>query len=247
MNIPAIERQQLAEQPSQKESSEVFRSQTLPSSRLALNSPDSRNRARLERFIADKFSTAYGASIGEFFPLLLCRSEHEQLLSVVGLRPGTERPLFLEQYLEFPLDQAIAHLSGQEVEREKLMEIGNLASSYRSGNQLTFVLLTAILARAGYSWVVFTATAQVRSLLIRLDFHPVTLCEADQSKLVNKRQIWGSYYQSQPLVQAGNISDGLKILEANSYTRMLLARHEKEIEPLARQLRTLRLQNRSVI
>jgi len=210
--------------------------------RYSLNAPDSTQRALLESFIAQRFSAAYGASIVEFFPLLLARSDDRQVSSVVGLRPGTDRPLFLEQYLDAPLEQAIAGKAGASVERNRLMEIGNLASSFKSGNQLTFILLTAILSQAGYTWVVFTATEQVRALLARLDFHPVTLCEADESKLVNKQQVWGSYYQAQPKVQAGNLQEGMAILEANRYSRMVLENHRAIIDGLAEKLRILRLQ-----
>ena len=105
-----------------------------------------------------------------------------------------------------------------------------------------FMLLTAVLARAGYSWVVFTATAQVRSLLSRLDLHPVTLCEASENRLVNKSQVWGSYYQSQPKVQAGCIAAGMAALQSNRFARTLLDRHEREIESLARQLIARRMQ-----
>jgi hypothetical protein len=181
----------------------------------------------------------------EFFPILLSRTDNEQLSSVVGLRPGTERPLFLEQYLDSPLEQAIANASGQQVPRSNLMEIGNLASSFRSGNQVMFILLTAMLARAGYEWVVFTATAQVRALLARLDFHPVTLCEANPAMLVNKSQVWGSYYQSQPMVQAGSTREGMAALLANRKAKALITAHEQDIESLARELVSLRLHNQT--
>jgi|GEM_PF-208093 len=211
----------------------------------SLNSVDSPPRVRLEKFVCDRFSNCYGAAIVEFFPLFLARTDNDRISSVVGLRPGTDRPLFLEQYLHSTLEQAIAGQMGTAVARDQIMEIGNLASSHKSGNQLMFVMLTAILAKAGYSWVVFTATAQVRSLLKRLDFHPVTLCEADPTRLVNKHQVWGSYYQSQPLVQAGNVMDGLDILQANKHTRSLLTSHESDIEALANQLCLLKQQYRS--
>lgn len=212
---------------------------------FTLNTPDSIRRAVLEQFIATKFNAIYGAAIVEFFPILLSRADDEQLSSVVGLRPGTERPLFLEQYLDVPLEQAIAAASGQLVSRGSLMEIGNLASSFRSGNQVMFILLTAILARAGYEWVVFTATAQVRALLARLDFHPVTLCEANPARLVNKSQVWGSYYQSQPMVQAGSIRDGMAALLANHKAKALITAHEQDIENLACELVSLRLNNQT--
>ena len=245
MSIPAIKLQQSVKQPPDNEA--VASSGSLRKSattQFTLNSPSSDQRARLEQFIANKFNIAYGASIVEFFPLLLSRTDDRQLSSVVGLRPGTERPLFLEQYLDRPLEEAISRQSGVQVERARLMEIGNLASSYRSGNQLMFILLTAVLARAGYTWVVFTATSQVRSLLTRLEFHPVTLCEADESRLVNKQQVWGSYYQSQPMVQAGSVSQGMAVLESNEFSRKLLQTFDTEIDCLAETLRILRQQRR---
>ncbi len=244
MSIPAIEFQQVINQFSPLES--VIASQAANRSaatQFTLNSPDSGQRTRLEQFIADKFNAVYGASIVEFFPLLLSRSDDSHLSSVVGLRPGTDRPLFLEQYLDCALEQAVARQSGLEVARDRLMEIGNLASSYRSGNQFMFMLLTAVLDRAGYEWVVFTATAQVRSLLARLDFHPLTLCDANEARLVNKQQVWGSYYQSQPMVQAGSVAEGMNILRSSRFARTLLAAHQAEIEKLALELINLRLRN----
>ncbi|MCB1670442.1 MAG: thermostable hemolysin [Gammaproteobacteria bacterium] len=240
MTTSAIELQQLVKHPTGKPAISVTSASKSAATHFTLNSPDSERRTRLEQFIADKFNAIYGAAIVEFFPLLLSRSDDEQLSSVVGLRPGTERPLFLEQYLDSSLEQAIAQQSGLDVGRERLMEIGNLASSYRSGNQFMFMLLTAVLSRAGYDWVVFTATAQVRALLARLDFHPLTLCDAREAKLVNKKQVWGSYYQSQPMVQAGSIAEGMAILHRNHFARTLLSNHEAEIETLARELISLR-------
>jgi len=208
------------------------RSQT----RYYLDTTGSPRRADLESFIASRFNKYYGASIVEFYPLLLARYDRSRISSIVGLRSGSNRPLFLEQYLETSLAQTIAHKAGQTVQRDSIMEIGNLASSFNSGNRLMFVLLTAILARAGYMWVVFTATNQVRSMLERLNLKPVSLCQADESKLVDENQVWGSYYRSQPIVQAGNVAEAMAILQSAKVARRFIDDHEHQIATLASQL-----------
>ena len=198
--------------------------------------PDSPNRNQTEQFVASRFHEAYGASIIEFFPLLLCRKDAGNISSVLGLRTGTQRPLFLEQYLDRDLESEIFRLTGSQVGREQLVEIGNLSSAGRFGSQLLFILLTAILAEAEFEWVVFTATRQIRQLLCRLQFVPVTLCAADPGRLLNKQQVWGSYYQSKPEVQAGKIAAGLEILQNNPVTAALLDQYSQEIKALASAL-----------
>lgn len=212
-----------------------------PEIEFKLHSAPSKERDAAERFIAGRFHTAFGANIAEFFPLLLSRSDTGKLASVIGIRPGTVRPLFLEQYLEESLEEAISQASGKKIARESLVEIGNLASRCKSGNQLMFTLLTAVLAKAGYTWVVFTATEQIRLLLRRLRFKPMTLCTANPAKLVNRNQQWGDYYQSQPKVQAGNIKEALEILRLNPFTARLIDENTWEIDRLAKVLMAARI------
>jgi len=213
-----------------------------PSGSFVLALPADLNRNEYERFIAQRFNEAFGASIIEFFPLLLACRDTDAVTSVVGLRPGDQRPLFLEQYLDSSLETAIGNATGRKVDRLQLMEIGNLASAGKTGSQLLFILLTAMLAEAGFEWVVFTATEQIRLLLQRLRFEPVTLCEADPDRLVNKNQVWGSYYQSHPKVQAGNVSEAVEILHCNPYSAALLKKHKEEIRQLAADLLPARCQ-----
>ncbi|MEX2129975.1 MAG: thermostable hemolysin [Pseudohongiellaceae bacterium] len=213
-----------------------------PSGSFMLALPADPDRSEYEQFIAQRFNEAFGASLIEFFPLLLARRDADAVTSVVGLRPGDRRPLFLEQYLDSNLETAISDATGCNVDRLQLMEIGNLASVGKTGSQLLFILLTAVLAEAGFEWVVFTATEQIRLLLQRLRFEPVTLCEANPARLVNKNQVWGSYYQSHPKVQAGNVSEAVEILHCNPYSAALLKKHKEEIRKLAGDLLPARYQ-----
>jgi len=220
------------------ESLNVIRNESAQESRISfqLCLQGALGRQEQEAFIAKRFNDVYGAQVDEFYPVLMSRTENNSLSSVVGIRPGTDKPLFLEQYLELPLDEAIHQKTGNRVCRNTLAEIGNLASNCRRSNQLMFIILTAVLAEAGYEWVVFTATSQVRALLRRLKFYPVTLCGADPTRLHDNSDAWGSYYAAGPEVQSGSLKEGMEILRQNPFTAGLLKRHELEIRQLARQL-----------
>lgn len=197
-------------------------------------------RDQVQDFIAAKFRKVYGAELSHFYPVILNRADASGIRAAVGLRPGTQRPLFLEQYLDISLEAAIQERTGADVARQELLEIGNLAAGDRPASQLLFILLTAVLAEAGFNWVVFTATEQIRVLLRRLRFDPVTLCEADPSRLQEDPQHWGSYYDSCPQVQAGFVTDALEILRRDRRAGALLQQHEHHIRRLGRQLGQVR-------
>lgn len=204
---------------------------------LVCRNRDDGGRDRVESFIADRFRAVYGADIKQFHPLLLSRELDGQITSAVGVRPGTQRPLFLEQYLDGHLEQAVELATGLRVDRRELVEIGNLASSNRFARQSLFLMLTAALAQAGFNWVVFTATAQIRGILEHLDFRPVVLCDADPRRLPDQGRDWGSYYDSAPLVQAGRVSHAMQIINNDHTLNAWLVERESEISELSAALR----------
>jgi hypothetical protein len=84
----------------------------------------------------------------------------------LGMRPAASAPeLFLEQYLDRPVEQEIAARANCPVGRDGIVEICNLAADQRGASRHLFVLLTAVLAAASYRWIVFTATPQVEKLI----------------------------------------------------------------------------------
>ena len=194
-------------------------------------------RDAVESFIADRFRSAYQADIKHYHPLLLSRELGGQITSALGVRPGTQRPLFLEQYLNVHLEHAVEAATGVRVNRAQLVEIGNLASCNRFASQSLFLLLTAALADAGFNWVVFTATAQIRGILERLDFRPVTLCAADPARLPDKGRDWGSYYDSSPLVQAGQVNHAMRVIDNDPGLSAWLLEHATEVTRLSAALK----------
>lgn len=171
-------------------------------------------RVEVEQYIHDRFLAAYGANVTEFMPWLLTLRCAGNLSAVVGLRPAGDGPLFVEHYLDQPVEAALAQRCGRSIERHELLEIGNLVSTWKGSSQLLMVMLPLLASALGYRWLVFTATAEVQKLLGRLHFELVPLCRADGDRLGERRAIWGSYYDNAPTVMAGYLPDALQQLAA---------------------------------
>ena len=165
-----------------------------PSSIIGLYPKDSEGRGEVEEFIAEQYNRVYQANISEFMPQLMAFKCNGKLSAAIGIKCATDKPLFVEQYLDRPVEQEIASLvKEQQIKREDIIEVGNLAASWKGSSQLIFVLLPVILERAGYKWVILTATGLVERLIRKLCFKPVTLCDAEQSRVNNDGDIWGDY------------------------------------------------------
>ena len=71
------------------------------------------DRAEVESFVRETFALAYGASVRSFMPRLLavCRKDGD-LLAAFGVRSARDEKLFLENYLDQPVEQAIEEKTG---------------------------------------------------------------------------------------------------------------------------------------
>jgi hypothetical protein len=164
-------------------------------------------RASIEAFIAERFRRVYGAQVSHFCAHLLgFRDAQGRWHAAAGYTPATAGALFLEQYLDQPVEDVLSRAAGERVPREHIVEVGNLAA-VPPGFARSFVpeLGRHLLARE-YRWVVFTATREVRNLLRRLCFHAYKLAPASRMRLPGGASAWGSYYAHAPQVMAGCIA-----------------------------------------
>lgn len=183
---------------------------------LSLTLKDDAERATVEAFIQDRFAAVHHADIHHFMPELMALHDRQgQLSATVGARIGREGPLFLEQYLQRPVESVISPLAGYPVERRKIVEVGNLAARNAGSARLIIVAMTWLLARHGLEWVVFTGAATLINSFQRLGLEPLLLCDADPEKLGLDQYSWGSYYAQHPHVYAGNVRFGLEQLETS--------------------------------
>ena len=195
-------------------------------------------RAEAEQFIAERYSAAYHANVSHFLPWFLTLRCLGGISGVAGMRPADSTPLFLENYLDQPLEALLAGHSGENVERTSIVEIGNLAAAQRGASHILFLLFTSLLHRAGYEWITFTATKALRNNLEKLGFPLITLKEADISRLdADERATWGSYYDTAPLVMAGRLSTAMDIIQSRPLLRRVLRMYRYRINVLAEELR----------
>ena len=166
-------------------------------------------RCTFEAFIQQRFRKAHGADIRHFMPELFGMSDASgALCAVVGVRRGSAVPLFLEGYLDEPIDPLISAAAGQTVDRTAIVEVGNLAASDTGSARMSIIAMTCLLAMGGLEWVAFTGSLGLVNSFHRLGLQPVTLCAADPARLGDDRHAWGSYYESKPWVHVGNIRSG---------------------------------------
>lgn len=179
----------------------------------------SEDRRKLEEFIRSEFLDHFSAEITEFMPSLVgLYGAEDSVLAAVGCRSAHDERLFLETYMDQPVETVMSRKLGVAVGREEIVEVGSLAA--RNGRAAMFIVqaLVPYLLEAGFSWVVFTGTKTVVSVFERLRLRPHPLCTADKSRLTEDQQrAWGNYYDHQPVVMAGRLFDGITALSAAAH------------------------------
>ncbi len=166
-------------------------------------------RAELKDYIARRYARRHQAAIEHFLPNLLALKNGQRIQAALGLSSARNQTLFLESYLDKPIDQAISQQLCTPVDRTKVVEIGNLAASQRAASTLLFTLLSALLDQAGYRWIVFTATPCVQALVTGMGFSLQSIGEA-KAERISAGDNWGSYYETRPQVMVGCIDETMR-------------------------------------
>jgi hypothetical protein len=128
-----------------------------------------------------------------------------------GYASAGTQVLFLEQYLDCPIERAIAAALGRPVARPGIVEVGNLAAVSAGMARVLIPQLARYLHRLGYKWVAFTATRALRNSFQRLGLRPLSLTRADPRRLRDGAAAWGTYYDNDPVVMAGKVSHGARL------------------------------------
>jgi hypothetical protein len=169
-----------------------------------LSGRDATDRAEIEQFIADIFYHSCGAKIRFFLPVLMSlRDLDGKLIAACGIRgAGTER-LFLENYMDQPVEQVLSKRLGSPVARSDIVEIGNYSVAETGMSRLLISAIFDQLHATSKQWAVFTAIQLVRNALIRQNIFPRILCDADIKRLPPEElSEWGDYYEQNPQVMA---------------------------------------------
>ena len=170
---------------------------------------DSKGRQRAERFVSEMFRRVFQAELKRFMPKIMALIDFEgKCLGSLGMRYASTGKLMLEDYLDENIEKVLSGLTGTEVRREGIVEIGNLVTSLRGGGRWLVSAITAWLVNVEFQWAVFTATSELRVLLERLGVKVWTLAAASHARLKDTGDTdWGTYYEHQPIVIATRVAD----------------------------------------
>jgi len=208
----------------------------LPSHSFALYSQSSMERDRAECIIKDAFKATYNAEINDFLPLLIAAKNDQQLDAVIGVGGAANAQLYLESYLNFPIETEINKHCQLTVHRKNIVEIGNLVANRAGVSRQLFIVLALALNEIGIEWVSFTATPHVELLLQKLTFEPIEICAAQEIRVVNGQSTWGTYYGLAPKVCIGNVNHACERLKHAPLIKKMNAQLSPAIDHMAAQL-----------
>jgi hypothetical protein len=171
-----------------------------------------------KEFIKADFLKHHNAHIKEFMPnLVTIINKTKKICAVVGYRNADQNKLFLEQYLDNPIEDYISKHCGIQIPRNQIVEVGNLACSANGYARLVIIRLTELLYESGFRWVAFTATNGLYNSFLRLGLTPHAIAPANVSALHETRSNWGTYYDANPQVMFGSIEWGLNKLKDEKF------------------------------
>ena len=119
----------------------------------------------------------------------------------LGFAPATDAPLFLEQYLDQPVQQVLAQRTRRPVDRSRIIELGHLVGD--AGRNLRHLIpaLACWTDQRAAHFVVIVLTARIAERLTELGVELLHLAEA-RAERVAEPERWGNYYLHQPAVYA---------------------------------------------
>jgi hypothetical protein len=180
-----------------------------PSPRFAVHRRATPARAAVEEFIQQVYAQHYGATLKSFKPALVSLEDDDGCITAAAGYRSAMSSLFLERYLDVPVEQAIAAHTGIVVPRAAIAEVGHFASMQAGQGRRLMAHLGQQLASEGFQWVVSTATRELRVIFERLRIRPLALGLADPAVLGADAADWGSYYDHAPMVLAGEVRSNL--------------------------------------
>ncbi|MEH6347651.1 MAG: thermostable hemolysin [Bermanella sp.] len=170
--------------------------------------PSAPLRPQAEAFIKDVFLEHHQAQVSSFLPALFAVFDEAGVAnSALGVRNAAKEQLYLENYLDEPIETLIQPFAGKPVKRGQVVEIGNLASQNSLSCKALFVHITQHLQDQGVEWITCTGTSVLRIVFRRLGIKAVAIHEADQSRLGEEQYAWGSYYDNDPQVMLINVQE----------------------------------------
>mgnify|MGYP003739463935 CR=1 FL=1 len=159
------------------------------------------------RLIRCRYGAVFGATPLVDYPQLLVADRAHGAAAACGYRRASSEPLFLETYLDQPIEALAAAALGRHIARTDVIEIGNLASHNASAMVALWAQAANDLA-ADAEVAVAVLTAPLRRMFGRLGLQLIDIAPADPARLGADAERWGSYYAQDPRICVGLIAEG---------------------------------------
>ena len=175
----------------------------------------------LQGMVSERYLETYNATISpspDMFALL--RDEYRAVAvcgACYGVTSASGKKLFSEYYLDEPVESLIHERFGIRVERKNVSEISSLVSCDAPGaGKKIIAMIPWFIWSLGFEFVLMTATTQLRKLMREAGilYHPISKATVDRLPEKGSKALWGSYYETQPLV-------GIIDIKATLYKDML--------------------------
>jgi hypothetical protein len=161
---------------------------------------DDPRRPSIEAFIRKRYREAYDAEVENLPVQLIAATDNGSIACAAGLRTASDG-FFCEMYFDPPAEHLIASKIGRTATRARLLEVTSLCSSSPLVS-IDFLRTIALYGfEHGFEWSIFVATKRLSRLLKLLSFDPLELAPASVAR-VSKPLMWGSYYETSPVVMA---------------------------------------------
>lgn len=184
-----------------------------PVPRFSVHRQDDPERDAVERYIHGVYRRRYGADVPAFAPVLVSLRDAGGIVAAAGYRDAADAPLFLEHYLEQPVEALLAAVRAGAAGRHGIAEVAHL-SAHKAGEGRRLILeIGQHLADEGFAWVATTVTRELLHLFVRLGLTPLMLGAADPRALGPAAGAWGSYYRHAPTVVCGQLDLALRQMQ----------------------------------
>ena len=162
------------------------------------------DRGEVEAFIAEIFYRSYQATVKHFMPKLIAlRDDEHKLIAAFGMREASNHPLFLEQYLDVPIEKVMSKSFDQVIDRSAITEIGNLAVANPRNSGILIAHVVQHGLAANLQWGVATAHHTLQNGLIKGGVDVTPIHAVDPNRLpADELAHWGSYYEHKPQIIA---------------------------------------------
>ncbi|MCW5253060.1 thermostable hemolysin [Streptomyces sp. SHP 1-2] len=164
------------------------------------------------------FAESFGAEVSPDPDLFIRYIEHdatgrEEIQACAGISYPENGEVFLEQYLDAPVEEILSAHAGEFVDRRDILQVSSIASVRPSAGMELIQAFPLVFACLGRPYAAMTMTGRLAAVMQRVGvvLHPV--CQADGSRLpAAELARWGRYYATRPVVGYGHISEQTDLL-----------------------------------